>query len=127
MFADVYERFAPVLEEFEGDDDAGNDENADEGDDEKEEGGPAEPVPVTPEPAAPSELTPLIVAMDFMIQDSQPEGSGMKIDPADHSSMSAEEFDAMTDKVNKVIKMLRIAEAHNPCMFRAIKLWSQVA
>lgn len=122
MLADVHERFAPVLEEFEGGDDTGDDENADE-----EGGGAAEPVPVAPEPAAPSELTPLIVAMDFMIQDSQPEGSGLRIDPADHSSLSSEEFDAMTDKVNKVIKMLRIAEAHNPCMFRAIKLWSKVA
>lgn len=126
MFVDVYERFAPVLEEFE-DEDTGNEEDGAQDGEAEDSEKPSDPAALEPAPAAPSELTPLIVAMDFMIQDSKPEGSGLEIKPEDHPALSAEEFDAMTDKINKAVKMLRVVEAHNPCLFRAIKLMSRIA
>ena len=79
-----------------------------------------------PAPAGPSELMPLLVAMDFMIQDNADEGKGLFIKPADYPELSPDEFDDMIDRLQKVSKTLRVLETHKPCLFRAIRLWARV-
>lgn len=94
-----------------------------------EEKGAAEPetaAPVEPSPAGGSELMPLMIAMDFMVQDSAPDGKGLLVKPADFPELTPDEYDAMLDDVQKVVRTLRVLDAHKPCLFRAIKLWAGV-
>lgn len=79
-----------------------------------------------PAPAGPSELMPLLVAMDFMMQDNADAGKGLFIKPADYPELSDDEFDAMIDDLQKVARTLRVLDTHKPCLFRAIKLWAGV-
>jgi len=71
-----------------------------------------------------AELSPLLAALDLMVQDAADDGQGLQIRPRDYPALSVTQYDAMVEDLRTVAKGLRVIAAHRPCLIRALRLWA---
>ncbi len=72
-----------------------------------------------------SELAPLLASLDLLVQDAAPApGQGIAIRASDYPALSEARFDEVVEQLQKVQQIVRLLDAHRPCLYRAVKLWA---